>query len=167
MRYFPRGDVREHGVRRAIAPEAREVERESGARANAWGARRVADPLSASTVTTALSNDDSLGCPRRVLHTISTMRRPVNDAIAWRESGGDGRKPGRTKPSASAALVIVDAVPIVMQWPGDRAMPFSMPVHSACVMFPQRSSAQYFHVSEPLPRTTPFQSPRSIGPAGR
>ena len=76
-------------------------------------------------------------------------------------------KPGSTKPSTSAALVIVDAVPIVMQWPGERAMPFSIPVHSSWVMLPQRSSAQYFHVSEPLPSTTPFQSPRSIGPAGR
>lgn len=105
----------------------------------------------------------------RSSHTISTMRRPVSDAIcAWRESAaGMDEKPGSTKPSTSAALVIVDAVPIVMQCPGERAMPFSIPVQSACVMFPQRSSAQYFHVSEPLPSTTPFQSPRSIGPAGR
>ena len=129
------------------------------------------DPLSASTVTTALSNDDSLrmSLGLRSSQTISTMRRPVSDAIcAWRESGaGIEENPGSTKPRTSAALVIVEAVPIVMQWPGERAMPFSMPFHSSCVMLPQRSSAQYFHVSEPLPSTTPFQSPRSIGPAGR
>ena len=76
------------------------------------------------------------------------------------------RIPAATKPSTSAALVIVEAVPIVMQCPGERAIPFSIPVHSSCVMLPQRSSAQYFQVSEPLPSTTPFQSPRSIGPAG-
>ena len=34
--------------------------------------------------------------------------------------------PGSVTPSASAALVIVDAVPIVMQCPGERAMPFSI-----------------------------------------
>jgi hypothetical protein len=38
---------------------------------------------------------------------------------------------GSVRPSASAALVIVDAVPIVMQWPGERAMPDSTPSHVA------------------------------------
>ena len=64
------------------------------------------------------------------------------------------------------ALVIVDAVPIVMQWPGERAMPFSMPLHSSSVIVPARSSAQYFQTSEPLPSCRPWKSPRSIGPAG-
>ena len=33
-------------------------------------------------------------------------------------------------------------------------------------MLPARSSAQYFHVSEPEPSVAPPQLPRSIGPAG-
>ena len=53
----------------------------------------------------------------RSSQTISTMRRPVSVAMrAWRESAaGIDTAPGRVKPSASAAEVIVDAVPMVMQ----------------------------------------------------
>ena len=75
--------------------------------------------------------------------------------------------PGNVRPSASAALVIVEAVPIVMQWPADRAMPVSILFHSMFVIFPAFNSAAYFQVSVPLPRTRPFQLPRSIGPAGK
>ena len=66
----------------------------------------------------------------RSSHTISTMRLPVSVAIcAWRESAaGIEAAPGSVRPSASAALVIVEAVPIVMQWPGERAMPSSISV---------------------------------------
>ena len=74
-------------------------------------------------------------------------------------------EPGSARPSASIALVMVEAVPIVMQVPGERAMPSSTPCHSSSVMLPARSSAQYFNVSLPLPRNLPWKSPRSIGPA--
>ena len=61
---------------------------------------------------------------------------------------------------------MVDAVPIVMQWPGERAMPSSISCQSLSVMLPARSSAQYFHdVADPLPSGLPRQLPRSIGPA--
>ena len=87
---------------------------------------------------------------------------------ACRESAaGIEAAPGRVTPSASAALVIVEAVPMVMQCPGERAMPFSISCQSCWVMFPARSSAQYFQTSEPDPRVVPPQCPRSIGPAGR
>ena len=87
----------------------------------------------------------------RSSQTMSTMRLPVSVAIrAWRESGaGIDAAPGSVKPSASAAPVIVEAVPIVMQWPGERAMPFSISSQSSSVMLPARSSAQYFQVSLP------------------
>ncbi len=100
---------------------------------------------------------------------MSTMRLPVSVAIwAWRESGaGIDAAPGRVRPIASLALVMVEAVPMVMQWPGERAMPSSTPCQSCSVMLPARSSAQYFQVSLPLPRNWPLKSPRSIGPAGR
>ena len=67
----------------------------------------------------------------RSSQTMSTMRRPVSLAMrAWRESAaGIEAAPGSVKPSASAADVIVDAVPIVMQWPGERAMPSSISCH--------------------------------------
>jgi hypothetical protein len=108
------------GVRRAIASKRARSSEKPARRAMAIRCTtELLEPLSASTVTTALSNDallsTSLGL--RSSHTISTMRRPVSDAIcAWRESAaGIDEKPGSTKPSTSAALVMVDAVPIVMQ----------------------------------------------------
>ena len=53
----------------------------------------------------------------RSSQTMSTMRFPVRVAItAWRESAaGIEAAPGNVMPSASAALVMVEAVPIVMQ----------------------------------------------------
>src|SRR5438876_552713 len=131
----------------------------------------LVEPPQASTKVTALSKDDGV---RRFFgvassHTISTARLPVAVAIfAWWESAaGIDAEPGSARPSASAAEVMVDAVPIVMQWPGERAIPSSTSCQSAFVMLPARSSAQYFQVSLPLPRNWPRKSPRSIGPAGR
>ena len=71
-----------------------------------------------------------------------------------------------TSPIASAIAIMVAAVPIVMQVPNERAMPFSISSHSASVMLPARFSSQYFHTSEPEPSYLPCQLPRSIGPAG-
>jgi hypothetical protein len=86
----------------------------------------------------------------------------------WLLSGaGIEDAPGRLIPSASMIAVIVLAVPMVMQVPWLRAMPFSTPAQSSSVILPARSSSQYFQESEPEPSTTPFQLPRSIGPAGR
>ena len=65
--------------------------------------------------------------------------------------GGIEAAPGSVIPSASAALVIVEAVPIVMQSPGDRAMPCSISSQSSAVMPPARRSAQYFQTSLPDP----------------
>ncbi len=60
--------------------------------------------------------------------------------------------PGSVSPSASTAAAIVDAVPIVMHVPNDRAIPSSISrqLHSSSV--PARRSAQYFHTSLPDPR---------------
>ena len=68
-------------------------------------------------------------------------------------------------PRASAAEVIVEAVPIVMQWPGDRAMPHSSSASSHSPTSPARASSQNFHTSVPLPTGWPRKLPRSIGPA--
>ena len=63
------------------------------------------------------------------------------------------------RPSASVAPVIVEAVPMVMQCPGERAMPCSISSQSRGVIPPLRSSAQYFQVSLPEPSTVPPQWP--------
>ena len=130
----------------------------------------LVEPPMASTVVIALRNAASVSMSPSLTssHTISTIRRPVCAAItACRESAaGIEAAPGSVRPSASAALVIVDAVPIVMQCPGERAMPFSISCQSCCVITPARSSAQYFQTSEPEPSVAPPQLPRSIGPAG-
>ena len=104
-----------------------------------------------------------LGLPRPYRQCACRTRRPCEyDLIRCR----DRAAPGRVIPSASAALVIVDAVPIVMQWPGERAMPLSTSSHSSSVILPARNSAQYFQESVPLPSGSPCQFPRSMGPAG-
>ncbi len=70
------------------------------------------------------------------------------------EAGIDAM-PGRVMPRASAAEVIVDAVPIVMQWPGDLAMPDSRSASSQSPTRPARASSQAFHMSVPLPTVWP------------
>ena len=85
----------------------------------------------------------------------------------WFESAaGIDAAPGNVSPSTSATDVMVDAVPITMQVPGERAIPSSTSRPSFSVMLPARSSAQYFQVSVPEPSGWPCQLPRNIGPAG-
>ena len=96
------------------------------------------------------------------------MRRPL--AVArrgWFESAaGIEEAPGRVRPRASAAAAMVDAVPMVMQVPNERAMPSSISFQAQSSSLPARFSAQYFQTSLPLPSTLPRQLPRSMGPAG-
>ena len=54
-----------------------------------------------------------------------------------------------------------------MQGPNERAMPSSISFQSQSLIVPAHFSAQYFQTSLPLPRTSPFQFPLSIGPAGK
>ena len=79
----------------------------------------LVDPPSARTVVTAFWNEAGVSRSEglRSCQTISTIRRPVAVAMtACREStAGMEAAPGSVRPRASAALVIVDAVPIVMQ----------------------------------------------------
>jgi hypothetical protein len=74
-------------------------------------------------------------------HTISTMRRPAlfRHARVVGVGGGDRCAPGSVKPSVSATEVIVEAVPITMQWPNERAMPF---LHFLPVALGDRAGAQ-------------------------
>ena len=81
-------------------------------------------------------------------------------------AAGIDEAPGSDRPSASAIAIIVAAVPMTMQVPNERAMPLSISLHCSSVMLPARFSFQYFQTSEPEPRYSPRQLPRSIGPAG-
>jgi hypothetical protein len=100
-------------------------------------------------------------------HTSSTIRRPLSEARrGWFASAaGMDEPPGSMRPSASAAAAMVDAVPMVMQVPNERAMPSSISFQAQSSRLPARFSAQYFQTSLPLPSTSPRQLPRSIGPA--
>jgi len=74
----------------------------------------------------------------------------------WLEStAGIEAAPASDNPSASVAIAIVEAVPIVMQVPGERAMPSSTSRQAQSSIVPARSSAQYFQASLPLPSTPP------------
>ena len=100
---------------------------------------------------------------------MSTMRRPACAHMrGWPASAaGIDEAPGSVRPSASAIAIMVAAVPMVMQVPNERAMPFSISSQSSSVILPARFSSQYFHTSEPEPSVCPRQLPRSIGPAGQ
>src|SRR4051812_30182936 len=122
------------------------------------------EPPNASTTVIAFSK-----CSRVSRNgSRDTMRRPAATAIRGcaESAAGIDAAPGSDTPSASAADVIVDAVPIVMQCPGDDAIRVSISSHSSCESRPARSLAQYFQTSEPEPSTPPRYDARSIGPAG-
>ena len=117
------------------------------------------DPPADITTRIALSKASAVSTSRGrwSSSTISTMRRPL--AVASREwfesTAGIEAAPASDSPSASVAIAIVEAVPIVMQVPGERAMPSSTSRQAQSSIVPARSSAQYFQASLPLPRTPP------------
>ena len=166
MRYLPDGRMfaRTGTVREKWSKSSRE--RSTPARpamATRWMTALV-EPPKARTTRTAFSKDsrESGGSGR------STIRRPAATAMrGWSESAaGIEAAPGMVRPRASTAEVIVEAVPIVMQWPGDDAMRSSTDSQSSSVIRPARSSSQYFQTSEPSQGSEPRQRARSIGPAG-
>ena len=69
-------------------------------------------------------------------------------------------------PSASAKLPIVDAVPIVLQWPLLRIIDFSELLKSSCDIVPARTASLNFQTPVPQPSRSPLKVPLSIGPPG-
>ncbi len=67
-------------------------------------------------------------------------------------------------PSASAMLAMVEAVPMVMQWPWLRDWPASASKKSSQVFWPPRTSSENFHTIVPEPMSPPRYLPLSIGP---
>src|SRR5580698_11617769 len=108
----------------------------------------LVDPQSAMSTAMALRNAASVRMFAGFTssHTISTMRLPQSMAMrTWLESAaGIDDAPGSVIPNASVSAVMVEAVPMVMQKPGDRAMPPSMAFQSASLTLPAHRSVQYF-----------------------
>jgi hypothetical protein len=75
--------------------------------------------------------------------TSSTTFRPAASATWPRRAStaGIAAAPGRVRPSASVTHAIVEAVPIVMQWPCERDMASSISSNSRSVMRPARRSS--------------------------
>jgi hypothetical protein len=75
--------------------------------------------------------------------TSSTIFRPAASATcARREStAGIAAAPGSVNPSASVTQAMVEAVPMVMQWPFERDIEFSISSNSTSVIRPARSSS--------------------------
>ena len=98
--------------------------------------------------------------------TMSTMRRPAMRASTLRRAStaGNAALPGMPMPSDSTMLAMVDAVPMVMQWPCERCMHDSAAWNSSSVILPARTSSDIDQVLVPEPMSVPRYLPESIGP---
>ena len=67
-------------------------------------------------------------------------------------------------PSASASAFMVEAVPMVLQWPADGADAAAICTNSFSVMRSAASSCRAHHTTVPEPARSPFHQPFSIGP---
>jgi hypothetical protein len=70
-------------------------------------------------------------------------------------------------PSPSAMLFIVDAVPIVLQWPELGALSIARLRNSASSISPAASLRRLRQMTVPLPTSSPSCQPSSIGPPER
>ena len=137
------------------------------AMASRWITALVEPPI-AALVRIAFSNASRVRMRdmRRSCSTISTMRRPVSCASRLRRVSAAGMAAfsGSAMPSASTMLAIVEAVPMVMQWPFERCMQLSAEVNSSIVISPARTISDIFHTPVPEPMSWPRNLPLSIGP---
>ena len=85
------------------------------------------------------------------------MRLPAACASASRRLSAAGRPalPGSVMPSASATQAMVDAVPIVLQWPRLRIIADSARRRSARAIRPARTSSLISQTPVPQPRSLP------------
>jgi hypothetical protein len=130
----------------------------------------LVDPPIAARATMALWNEalvrTVLG--RRSAATSSTASRPVPWAASRSRLSGAGvpATPGTTVPRASATRAMVEAVPMVLQWPRLRIMADSDLMNCSWESVPARTSSLSRHTSVPQPSGTPRKVPVSIGPPG-
>src|SRR5262249_8509230 len=73
-------------------------------------------------------------------------------------------QPGSDRPSASASAFMVEAVPMVLQWPLDGAEDATRSRNYLYAMLPAACSWRAHHPTVPDPARSPFHQPLSIGP---
>src|SRR6516165_8445991 len=73
-------------------------------------------------------------------------------------------QPGSDMPSASAMAFMVDAVPMVLQWPTEGADEVAMSMNSLKSILPAATSWRACHSTVPEPASSPLWYPSSIGP---
>ncbi len=102
----------------------------------------------------------------RSSRTMSTMRRPDSWASLLRRESAAGNDAfsGRVTPNASAKEAMVEAVPMVLQWPAERDIPLSASRKACGEITPARASSDRRHTSVPEPSTRPWYRPESMGP---
>ena len=126
------------------------------------------DPPMAALTRIAFSNAAlvMMAEGRSSCRTRSTITWPARCAVSYRRASTAGQvaEYGSCMPSASAIDAIVDAVPIVMQCPLDRAMQPSAKTHSSCVIRPATRSSSNRQTAVPEPTSVPRYLPLSIGP---
>ncbi len=160
-----------HGVARPIASNTSRSKASPARPAIAlrWTTALVEPPRAWRTVIAFLieaSLSTSVG--RGPALARSTAARPAVSAIrAWRASAaGIAAAPGNVKPSVSASEAIVDAVPMVEQWPAERTMTSSRRRWSARVDVPARTVSDVRQQSVHVPTSCPSNLALSCGPPG-
>ncbi len=102
----------------------------------------LVDPEIAMSATTAFFSAAGVTMSDgfRSSHTISTIRRPASDAIrpCSASTAGIVLALGSDRPSTSMSSAIVDAVPIVLQVPVERALASDICIHSRWLILPAR-----------------------------
>ena len=66
-------------------------------------------------------------------------------------------QPGSDMPSASASAFMVEAVPMVLQWPAEGAEAAAISMNSRASMRPAAISSRPFHTAMPEPHSSPLQ----------
>ena len=126
------------------------------------------DPPTAASATIALWNDARVMTEEMVRPccTSSTASRPDSCAPSSSRLSGAGvpASPGIVMPSASAMMLMLDAVPMVLQWPRLRIIDDSDRRNSSADRVPARTSSLRRQTSVPQPRACPRKVPFSIGP---
>ncbi len=93
------------------------------------------------------------------------MRLPVFVGHLPALAMGRGRgASGKERPNTSATAFIVDAVPIVLQWPTDGADASAASKNSSSVISPAANLRRLRQMIVPEPTSSPSCQPSSIGP---
>jgi hypothetical protein len=73
-------------------------------------------------------------------------------------------QPVSDRPSASATAFMVEAVPMVLQWPAEGALSAARWMNSSSLISPAASLRRERQITVPEPTSSPSCQPSSIGP---